>query len=314
MDLLKILRSKIDILEEGEHIPGLSAVLLHIETASRHLLRGQENDDSTAFTDAIYRTNQAFEGSLKEAYRVFAEKSPDRKNTFEIESYFERNNIFRQRVLTQFTNYRTEWRNPSIHDYKLDFDESEAFLAIVSVTAFACLMLDQICERVAYSQTKIESQPKKKEIRSQVDNFVSGDFFQRIIEIFKEFSRQQLSFNPEEIKLSESYVAGQIMGFFASVFPEIEIEYDYKIGDIRVDFRISDGSSQILVEIKRFNKYSVIDVSQLAKYQSLTNIKLGILFQFSDTGGELRAEEMSDPLLNSKIFVLTPLPPQPIAD
>ncbi|MEH2117121.1 hypothetical protein [Nostoc sp.] len=116
MDLLDILRSKIDSLEDGDHIPGLKAVLLHIETASRHLLRGQKQNEETAFTDSIYRTNQAFEGSLKEAYRVLASKDPERERPYDIEQYFEKNKVFRQRVLAQFTNYRTEWRNPSSHD------------------------------------------------------------------------------------------------------------------------------------------------------------------------------------------------------
>jgi hypothetical protein len=65
MDFVDTLRKKIEVLEDGEYVPGLKAVLLHIETAFRHLSRGQDADDETAFTDAIYRTNQAFEGSVK---------------------------------------------------------------------------------------------------------------------------------------------------------------------------------------------------------------------------------------------------------
>jgi hypothetical protein len=99
MDLVETLKKKIIALEEGEYIPGLKAVLSHIETAFRHLSRGQESDDDTAFTDAIYRTNQAFEGSVKEAYRVLAGQDPSRKRPYDIENYLERNNVFRSRVL-----------------------------------------------------------------------------------------------------------------------------------------------------------------------------------------------------------------------
>jgi hypothetical protein len=122
MDLLDTLRSKINVLDDGSYISGLKSVLLHIETEFRHLSRGQSTEDETAFTDAIYRTNQAFEGSIKEAYRVLAAQDPARKRPFDIESYPEKNNTFRSRVLNQLTNYRTKWRNPSAHDYKLDFD------------------------------------------------------------------------------------------------------------------------------------------------------------------------------------------------
>jgi hypothetical protein len=86
MDLADTLRKKIGVLEDGEYVPGLKAVLLHIETAFRHLSRGQETDDDTAFTDAIYRTNQAFEGSIKEAYRVLAAQDPAKKRPFDIET------------------------------------------------------------------------------------------------------------------------------------------------------------------------------------------------------------------------------------
>jgi len=168
MDLIATLRERIDRLEEGEYIPGLRAVLLHIETAFRHLSRGKGESDDTAFTDAIYRTNQAFEGSIKEAYRVLAGKDPSKKTPFEIEGYLEENGVFRYRVLKQFTNYRTEWRNPSIHDYKLDFDESEAFLAIVSVAAFACLLLDEITERLSFLKSKAETESKGSELRDLI--------------------------------------------------------------------------------------------------------------------------------------------------
>jgi hypothetical protein len=68
MDLIEILRQRIESLAAGEYIIGLRAVLQHIVVAANHLARGQRSGDDTAFTDAIYRTNQAFEGSLKEAY------------------------------------------------------------------------------------------------------------------------------------------------------------------------------------------------------------------------------------------------------
>lgn len=56
MNLLEILRSRVDDLPEGDYMQGLKAVLQHIEVASRHLERGQIDADDTAFTDAIYRT------------------------------------------------------------------------------------------------------------------------------------------------------------------------------------------------------------------------------------------------------------------
>lgn len=312
MDLLRILRSKIDVLEEGDYIPGLRAVLLHIETASRHLLRGQEQEDETAFTDAIYRTNQAFEGSLKEAYRVLAEQNPERERPFDIENFFERNNVFRQRVLAQFTNYRTAWRNPSAHDYKLDFDESEAFLAIVSVAAFACLVLDQITEKISYLQVKTEADTKQIEIQERLASVEDSDLLDRTTEILREFSHQQSSFNVEGAKRTEGQVIGQLAGFFASAAPDLKVLSEYKIPSETsaiADFIISDKSSRVLIEIKRVRSGGqLIDagVAQVRHYMLLSNIKSAILYLFSDFGGELEIQERNVANIDGKILILKP--------
>ena len=87
MNLLEILCSRVDDLPEGDYTQGIKSVLQHIEVAGRHLSRGQASADDTAFTDAIYRTNQAFEGSLKEAFRVLAAKDPAGERPYDIENY-----------------------------------------------------------------------------------------------------------------------------------------------------------------------------------------------------------------------------------
>jgi len=320
MNLLRILRSKIDVLEEGDYISGLRAVLLHIETASRHLSRGQEQEDETAFTDAIYRTNQAFEGSLKEAYRVLAGRNPERERPFDIENFFERNNIFRQRVLAQFTNYRTEWRNPSAHDYNLDFDESEAFLAIVSVAAFACLVLDQITEKLSYLQVKTEADTKQVEIQERLASVEDSDLLNRTTEILREFSHQQPSFNIYRSKRAEGQVMGQLAGFFASAAPDLEVLIEYKIPSetfattVFADFVISDKSSRVLIELKRARPRRQLidaDVAQVERYMSLSKIKAAILFLFSDFGGELEVQERNVLNIDGKILILKPEKPRP---
>jgi hypothetical protein len=51
MDLLEILRARVQALPGGSHSEGLRAVVRHIEVASSHLKRGQETPDETAFTE-----------------------------------------------------------------------------------------------------------------------------------------------------------------------------------------------------------------------------------------------------------------------
>jgi hypothetical protein len=57
MDLLDLIKNKIEALPDGPHQAGLLSVLRHIGAAYKHLARGQSTDEETAFTDAIYRTN-----------------------------------------------------------------------------------------------------------------------------------------------------------------------------------------------------------------------------------------------------------------
>jgi hypothetical protein len=151
MDLRAILSRKLDQLPEGAHTNGLRAVMSHVDSAIRHLERGQREPDETLFTDVVFRCNQGFEGSIKEAYRVLAGQDPDRKSIHDIELFLEQGNHFRRKVLDQFKRYRQEWRNPSTHDYTLDFDEDEALLAIVSVAAFAIVLCDQIAAELVFA-------------------------------------------------------------------------------------------------------------------------------------------------------------------
>jgi hypothetical protein len=150
MDLQRLLEQKLADLPPGPHQNGLKAVMAHIEAALRHLKRGQADADSSLFTDVVFRCNQAFEGSVKEAYRVLAKKDPQQTTPFQIEKFMASANLLRKKVLDQFTRYRTEWRNPSTHDYTLDFDEDEALLAIVTVTVFAIVLCDQIDGALAF--------------------------------------------------------------------------------------------------------------------------------------------------------------------
>lgn len=156
VNLVEILESAVDALPSGEYSTGLQAIVRHVKAAIRHLERDREHDPDTC-TDAIYRMNQAYEGSLKEAYRVLAGKDPAGLSPYKIENYLETNSIVRPRVLTQLTRYRQDYRNPSTHDYKLDFDEDEALLAIVSVCAFAKLLVNQIASKLASEAAQLRA-------------------------------------------------------------------------------------------------------------------------------------------------------------
>lgn len=145
MDIAKRLKDAVNSLPDGDHKHGLISVIRHVDAAIRHYERAlQKYGDDDACTDCIYRTNQIYEGSLKEAYRVISGQSVENITPHQIEEYLTKGSLLRHRVLEQLTRYRKDYRNPSTHDYKLDFDDNEALLAILNVIGFAILLIDQM--------------------------------------------------------------------------------------------------------------------------------------------------------------------------
>jgi hypothetical protein len=281
MDILDAIRSEIRRLPDGEYLAGLQAVLTHVESASRHLARGQEQKDDSAFTDAIYRTNQAFEGSIKEAYRVLANKDPAQIRPFEIERYLEENKIFRPRILELLRTYRQSWRNPSTHDYKLDFDEDETFIAIISVAGFAKLIVSEIAERVAFEAVRS---------KSFSINLKQKTLPQRVGEACDEFMNVYLPRAKDLRFENEIQLIGAVAGFLTKAIPSAEILSEginllsNSNDDGRVltaaDIVVKDGKEIVLIEIKDVKNASgaiAVGVRQLEGYLRRLRHGSGIL-------------------------------------
>src|SRR4051812_28135493 len=105
MDISQIIKDGISALPDGEHQSGLGAVSNHIDVAIGHLHNGRVTSQTHLFTDAVYRCNQAYEGSIKEAYKVLAGLDPGKKTTSQIENYLEKNAVLKPRVLEQLRRY-----------------------------------------------------------------------------------------------------------------------------------------------------------------------------------------------------------------
>ena len=307
MDLLESLRARLNTLPEGDHSAGLRAVLIHVEAAFKHLAHGQESGDESLFTDAIYRTNQAFEGSIKEAYRVLAGSDSTRLRPFDIENYLEQNGVFKSRVLAQFRNYRQEWRNPSTHDYTLVFDESEAFLAIISVSAFAYLLLDEIAEKLSSQASQAETEAAKEDLGAVV---ASGneDLLDRVRTALIAFAGNQHS---TPLK-TEAQIIGALSGFLASLAPDLIVDTDKRLDQNtreRADLVVGDGKFNVIVELKR-SKPSDASIRagllQLATYMSLAKAIHAILFFVPEDPSQIEVEEVPISRVGGYALVLKP--------
>lgn len=121
MDILKSIKEQVKEIKGLSTKYSLEQIITHIERAELYYIEGMDKVDENYFTDVVYRTNQAFEGSLRQSYMILADKSEKQtknKRTFDIEDYFESNSIFNDRVLKLFKNYRMEWRNKSLFQKK----------------------------------------------------------------------------------------------------------------------------------------------------------------------------------------------------
>jgi hypothetical protein len=114
MDILKEIELQINSIKKVDSSNYLDSIFTHIDRAEFYYNQGKT--DTNFFNDVIYRSNQAYEGALKESYKVLADKTEDevfKKTPNDIEKFFETNSVFRERVLQLFKNYRQEWRNKS---------------------------------------------------------------------------------------------------------------------------------------------------------------------------------------------------------
>lgn len=246
MDLLAILRDRVNGLPSGEHSAGLQAVLQHAVVANQHLQRGQSVPDDSAFTDVIYRTNQAFEGSLKEAYRVLAERAPARLSTFEIEEYLQTAKVLRPRLLALFTAYRKDWRNPSTHDHRLDFDANEALMALVSVTAFAIVLVDQISAKLHFDAAQAHI---VEPVVPEPTRWLSED----VARALASFHDVPSSASPVEPP-SKSALVGTLAGHLsASLKTTVAFEMDLEPGRStrQIDIWILRGEEEVIVDVRR---------------------------------------------------------------
>ena len=290
MDLLKEIRDKIKsnvALSSGR---GLESILAHIEIAERHHLRAKKDRDEHLYTDVIYRTNHAFEGILKEAYITLADNPADKLTPFEIEEYLLKSDVLRGRIVDLLTNYRQNWRNPSTHDYQLFFSEQESFLAIVTVSAFTSILLDQMLEKIAYRAKFSELDNAAKLAKDQIKDFDKLALIDKASKLLSSYGSHYISNFRSMSAYSRSSANAQMAAFIKKVAPElhVELEVDAGVDDqrFRFDLVVRDRGNIVVVETReprtRDGYVSPYDddaaINQLAQRLRTAGLQSGIVF------------------------------------
>lgn len=303
MDLLKEIELQIRGIKKEDESTFLDSVYTHIDRAEFYYLQGKK--DVNFFNDVIYRSNQAYEGALKESYKVLAEKTIEEvgnKTPNQIEKYLETNNIFRDRVLQLLTNYRHEWRNKSTHDYKLFFDESEAFIALTTVSSFVHLLLKQIQEKLAYLKEQKKLSEEKtivNELKRAVSEKTSmQEVLNDILISFslvnsKIFINSPFEYREVEIHgLINAYIDS--LKLFTKVIREPKITLGAKV--YRPDFIIENENEKIILEVLKIRGAGSIignAQNQLLLYMQALKIKRGVLYiaMFNDKDSGVRHQK-----------------------
>jgi hypothetical protein len=317
VDLLKLIKSKTKSFEGTFSKQGLDAVVHHIEISESHFEQGKINGEHL-YTDVIYRTNQAFEGALKEAYRILSSEDPSKKTPFQIEKHFESNNTLKDRVLSQFTTYRTEWRNKSTHDYQLFFSSQEALLAIVSVSAFFSILLDQMIEKQSFDLEREKVARRVKGFFGDGKAYGSMGFMQQAIELLKLFVEELNEESVGASELKEFELQGRLAGFITAADPEIEVKtefpIDYGSGRLHIDMLLKKGDGRVIVELKRpsaeYNRRAREAMEQIKNYLIASKIDKGIVFAPSlgfRAREEYRENFVDTPIGELKIATLSPM-------
>lgn len=312
MDLILILQRRLDELPTGDYLPGLHSVFQHIQVAAKHLIRGNATRDETAFTDAIYRTNQAFEGSLKEAYRVLVGKDPHKVRPFDIENYFQNEAILRPRVVSQLSIYRTEWRNPSTHDYNLDFDEDEALLAIVTVCSLSIVLIDQIIGKVNFEKTKARTSPASTNNKITTLNA----FVEHIAGLLKAFKFQRVNAESSEAP-REIEIIASLAGYLTASLPGLDVEIEKWLSSehsLRSDLFLRFRDMHVVMEVKRARTARSVEqgLNQLATFLMLSQVSVGILYiSAGTTDVEMVQTEYQPPAVpGGRVVVIAPEQPK----
>ncbi|MCP3963212.1 MAG: hypothetical protein GY719_35680 [bacterium] len=281
MDTLSIIMSKAERLAELLPESGILSVVRHIEVAERHYTTGRQEEESDLFDDVIYRTNHAFEGILRESYTILAEQESANVQAYAIEQYLAENSIFEERVMELFTNYRRKWRNPSTHDHVGTFTESEAFLAILSVTAFVGMLMDQMVERLVFDQQELQLAEQADQLRQGLDDHRGEPLFDRVVYLLQTFAgSESATAGKNELELLAS-----LRAYVHTAAPNIIVTHEPLLSDdfgtLHPDLLLREGEDVAVVEVKRLRRWSGPQrrsaMDQLKRYVTAANAIGGVV-------------------------------------
>ena len=158
----------------------------------------------------------------------------------------------------------------------------EALLAIVSVCAFAIVLIDQISEKISVDRAKAAAKPQ-----SPAENKRLADL---TADALLKFRFEPPTAEPGR-RAREVEIIGAVAGYLEGLFPSARIAIEAELGaerHSRADVLIERESERVLVEIKRsriVENIRGLGVAQLSHLIALSGIREAVLFMYGDDGG-----------------------------
>ena len=278
---------KFEELKTYQDTIGVESALNHLEVASRHFERAINERDETLFTDVIYRTNQVFEGMLKEAITLLARVDGSKLSPYKIEEKLQNGGLLSGRVMPYLQKYRTEWRNPSTHDHRIDFSEQESFLAISSVTSFCYVLIDQMLQKIAEESVANSSELTPREFEKDINVSKLANVLRGFL---PKFVSEAVEGGPPP---SEVLLTGFVTGLLSFLVPKESISIEHlSPGSSKgiVDVLVELEAGAVPIEIKVLKKgpfrtridSGIIQVSKFAEELGVTD---AILIIFTEDDG-----------------------------
>jgi hypothetical protein len=206
---------------------------------------------------------------------------------YAIEDYLLSQDILKGRVVDLLTNYRKNWRNPSTHDYQLFFSAQESYLAIVNVSAFVSILLDQIIERQVFNKKYYELEKAAILAKEAMKDFDKQIPIDKASKVLSSYSSYYLKNFEEMLKKPRSTVNSELIAFIKRVAPNFEIRHEPKFdlgeNEVTFDFIIGINGEEVALEIHSHKpRYSHDDsaISQLMGQMRETGLTNGIVYHY----------------------------------
>ncbi|THB73883.1 MAG: hypothetical protein D6B28_03115 [Gammaproteobacteria bacterium] len=291
MDMIFEIKRKISEALPADFFPGIYTVVSHLQMAEHYWQEAKGSIEEYLFTDAVLRANHAFEAALGEAYKLVCGKDPENLTVKQLYKYLDDQNVFKDKEAQTFHRYLEDWEIPAETDEQLFYSEQEAMLAILNVSAFFFILVEQIIELASYEKAKyFLGWDRTEKIRQEIERYGDGDKFllDKIVALFRLFSADLFYIEERENAPAEYEMLGYLRGFLEVSVPELEVEIDKRVelgaSHTHLDMLISLNETTVLIETKRSNqiKGSIFDIdnaiSQLSGYMTAIKKNKAVLF------------------------------------